>query len=226
MCINSARIARSRYTERVALPPTVPTSFVPKQPVATGPRRRTTGTNPFLMLSYVILIVALAGCAATFGYQLYLEGVAKSKTDQVTAAVNKIDQTTVTEFIRLRDRFTSAQDILNRQVALSQFFLVLENLTLQNVRFTSLKVLVANDRTATVNMNGTAKTFNALAAQSAALASDKRIKRAIFSGIEVKDSIVSFALTADLDPSLVERSAASVAQATAPAAPAATTTAP
>lgn len=168
-------------------------------------RHRTSGTNPFLALSYIILGVAIAGCFGVFGYQYYLEGVAKSKANKVIVAQNSIDQATVTEFIRLRDRFTAADDILNRHIGLSQFFDVLESLTLQGVRFNSMKLTVAEDRTAIVNLAGSAKSFNALAAQSAQLASDKRIKRAIFSGINAgtKDTNISFSLDAVLDPSLV-----------------------
>lgn len=188
----------------MALPPTIPTSFVPKQPV-TATKRRSTGSNPFLALAYIILGLAVIGCGLVFGYQYYLDGVAKKKANDVLAAQNQIDQATVTEFIRLRDRFTAAKDILNRHVVLSQYFDVLENLTLQGVRFNSLKMDVLEDRRARIDMAGTARSFNTLAAQSQSFATDKRIKRAIFSGINVtsKDNSVGFDLTAELDPTLV-----------------------
>lgn len=213
----------------MALPPTIPTSFVPKQPVATTPKRRS-GSNPFLALSYFILAIVVLGCFAVFGYKLYLEGVAKHKADQVIQAQNSIDQATVTQFIRLRDRFTAAKDVLNHQVALSRFFDVLETLTLQGVRFSGLKVSVVEDRTASVTMNGSAKSFNTLAAQSQAFASDKRIKRAIFSGINVGSGTtkgVTFELTAELDPLLVVISTGSTALVAPPvAAPIQATTTP
>jgi hypothetical protein len=186
----------------VAIPPTIPTSFVPKQPVTTS-RKRTSGANPFLALAYIIVTVALVGAAGVFGYQYYLEGLAKKKANDVVTAQRQIDQATVTQFIRLRDRFTAAQGILTSHVALSQYFDTLETLTLPGVTFTKLKVTVAEDRSATIDMSGTARTFNTLAAQSAAFATDKRIKRAIFSAITVKDNAVSFDLAAELDPTLV-----------------------
>jgi hypothetical protein len=205
------------------MPPTVPTSFVPKQPVTPG-RRRTSGTNPFLAIALFILGAMVIGCGAVFGYNYFLQKVAKSKAEQVVAAQNKIDQGTVTQFIRLRDRFTAAKSVLDHQIAMSQFLDVIENLTLQNVRFSSLQVTVKQERQATVTMAGTARSFNALAAESAALASDKRIKRAIFSGISVKDgNSVGFNLTAELDPSLVIRSLSTVTSAPAPT-PVSTTT--
>lgn len=180
---------------------------------------------------YELDSLAVVGCIAVFGYQYYLEGAAKKKAAQVVAAQNQIDQTTVTEFIRLRDRFSAAKSILGHQIALSQFFDVLEALTLQSVSYSSLRLSVTEDRRAQIDLSGTARSFNALAAQSSTYAADKRIKRAIFSNINASATtgLVSFNLTAELDPSLVERSAKVAAppvEAPAePEAPVATTTA-
>jgi hypothetical protein len=170
----------------------------------------------------VVLGIVILGCFAVFGYQYYLQGVAKHKADQVIQAQNSIDEATVTQFIRLRDRFTAAKTVLGSQIALSRFFNDLETLTLQGVRFTSLRVTVTDDRSGTVTMNGTAKSFNTLAAQSQSFASDKRIKRAIFSGITVSpaDKTVTFTLDAVLDPTLVVISNDSASAAPAPVAPA------
>jgi hypothetical protein len=71
-------------------------------------------------------------------------------------------------------------------------------------------------------MTGTARSFNTLAAQSSAFATDKRIKRAIFSGITAKAGAVSFNLEAQLDPGLVVLATAPAA--IVPSVPAATTT--
>ena len=71
------------------------------------------------------------------------------------------------------------------------------------VRFTSLHLILdpTGAGTAKVEGAGTAKSFNALAATSAAFATDGSIKDAIFSSIKVnKDNSVSFLLQAMLDP--------------------------
>ena len=61
-------------------------------------------------------------------------------------------------------------------------------------------------------MDGNAKSFNALAAQSNQFAADKRIKRAIFSGITLsKDGLVSFTMSAELDSKLVVENPSSTA---------------
>lgn len=195
----------------MALPPTIPTSFVPKQPVLT--RKSTIGFNPFLVVAYFVLGIWILVAFLVFGYQLYLEKIAKQRADDLITAQNNIDQATVTDFIRLRDRFTTAKTVLDKHVTLSHFFDNLENITVQNARFTSLKITVKDTRTASIEMAGVAKNFNALAAQSTAFANDKRFKRAIFSGfvLDQKDGTVKFEVKADVESSLVTETAASVA---------------
>jgi hypothetical protein len=156
------------------------------------------------MLSLVILGIAILGAGGVFGYERYLLSIRDTKSVAVQKAQEGIDASTVEEFIRTRDRFTAAKGLLNNHVAVSNFFNLLESLTLQNVRFNSLSFTLAEDRSAEIQMNGTARTFNALAAQSSAFSAEKRIKRAIFSDIKVNDNkTVSFSLGAEVDPKLL-----------------------
>lgn len=206
--------------------PTIPTSFVPKQPVKPGVRYSSNGGNPFMMIAVGLLVLSIAGAGAVFGYQYYLGNVRDSKKAEVEAVRQSINSQVVEDFIRTRDRFTSAQDLLNSHVAVSQFFDLLESLTLQSVRFDGLSFRLAEDRSAEIEMDGTARSFNALAAESSAFASEKRIKRAIFSGIAVDPATrnVSFTLSAALEPSLLVISPASAPAPLAAPAPSASTT--
>ena len=154
----------------------------------------------------------IAVAAGVFAYDKFLLHTLAAKQAQLTTAQSQVDENTVEEFIRLRDRLTSGKDLLDNHVMLSQFFDALESLTLQNVQFTDLKLSVAGDHTATIDMTGTAKNFNALAAQSNAFAANKLIKRAIFSDITLTDDkTVSFKLTADVDSKLIVEQDAPVA---------------
>ncbi len=192
------------YTYIVALPPTIPTSFVPKQPVTTQPRRTRAKNGIFFYIGLFILGVAVIGAGLTFGYKTYIESVRTSRKAALELAEKNISASAVEDFIRLRNRIQASKTLLNQHVVSSQFFDVLEGLTLQNVRFQSLILSVGNDRTAKIEMHGVARSFNALAAESAAFAAEKRIKRAIFSGITAdKNGVVSFSLKAELSPKLL-----------------------
>lgn len=205
---------------------------MPKQPVRAGGRYEKSGGNTFLVVSLVMLGIALLAAAGVFGYKTYLSSVKAAKATQVQEAQQDIDAETVESFIRLRNRFAMAETLLDSRVATSRFFDVLERLTLQSVRFDSLSYELVADGSAEIRMNGTARTFNALAAQSAEFASEKRIKRAIFSDIGVGEgagAAVTFSLSADLDPRLLTLEAEAMpapVEETMPAAPTATTTAP
>lgn len=194
------------YTDTVApTPSTIPTSFVPKQPVRAGGHFEKSGGNTFLVVSLVILGIALLASAGVFGYQQVLKGMRESKGKQVEAALQEVNSQAVESFIRLRTRFSLANAMLDSRVAASGFFDVLETTTLQTVRFDSLSFTLVEDGSAEITMTGTARTFNALAAQSAEFAKEKRIKRAIFSDISVEEAsdTVSFSLSADLDKDLL-----------------------
>lgn len=177
---------------------------MPKQPVQPVKRPMRSGTNVFLAVTFVIAGIVVALAVGTFLYGKYLDSALASKQAQLAQAQSQVDENNVQDFVRLRDRLTTAKTLLSTHVALSRFFDRLEALTLQNVSYSQMTLTVAGDDTAQLQMTGTARSFNALAAQSNAFASEKGIKRAIFSNITVtKDNQVSFKLTADTDKSLV-----------------------
>jgi hypothetical protein len=187
----------------VAVPPTIPTSFVPKQPLD-GKRHFKTGTNYFLIISLAVLGVAVVASGLTFGYEYYLKSVRTARANDLTAATAAINEDTVEEFVRLRDRLVTAHTLLDKHIVPSRFFLLLDAITLQSVRFSSLEFTVAENGTATIEMEGAARSFNALAAQSAGFAAQKDFKRAIFSDISVNpNNSVSFRLTAEIDSDLL-----------------------
>lgn len=178
------------------------------------------GTNLFLIVSLAIAGIVVAIALGTFLYGKYLDQTLASKQAQLTQAQSRVDENTIEDFVRLRDRLASAKTLLSDHIVLSNFFDTLETLTLQGVRFDDLKLAVAGDNTAKLEMSGTAKSFNALAAQSNAFAGEKRIKRAIFSDITVTSTkLVSFKMTADIDSKLIVEGNAPLQAGTAPTTP-------
>lgn len=186
----------------MAIPSSIPTSFVPKQPVEMHQRRSGSG-GIFMALSLVVLGIAVVLAAGVFVYSRYLSAQAAGKEAEIQKAQQGVSQDSVEQYIRLSERLSSAKMILSGHVMLSQFFDALESLTLADVQITSLSVETAADGGTAVKMTGVAKNFNALAAQSAAFAKEPRIKQAIFSGISAnKSGVVSFSVSAKLDSRL------------------------
>jgi hypothetical protein len=205
----------------MALPPTIPTSFVPRPGAAPRTVRGGGGlSSAFFFLSAAILGLMVLFAAGVFLYEQYLTSALASKDAALKTAQAQIDQTTVASFVQLQQQLTEGEALLQSHPALSQFLDALGLLTVAEVRFSSLNVSINDDDTATVALAGTAASFNALAAQSAALATDSRIKNAVFSGIAITKSGVGFQLSATLDASLVEVPATGFAAAAAPPPPA------
>lgn len=206
----------------MALPPTIPTSFVPYSASAPARRFRADYSGAFSFLAYGVLVIAIGLSVGVFLYGRILTATQASKDAELAKAEAGVDPATVESFLQLHDRLTSGQTLLANHPAFSSFFTLLQTLMPTSTRFTSLHVWIDDaGGPPTLQGTGVAKSFNTLAAASTAFASDGRIKNAIFSNIVVhsKDKSVSFTLAATLDPSLVAFSPSA-------AAPAATTTSP
>ena len=200
-------LVRISYTEnKMDFPPNIPTSFVPHTTHAAPRRYHANLSNAFDIFAYFILGIVFVLAIGVFLYGMELSSSKKSKDAELASAESTINQTTVENFVRLRDRLASGETLLENHIAFSGFFTVLGTLVPTTVRFSSIHLLL-NDKDGTVDLEGSgvAKSFNALAVASSAFAKDGRIKNAIFSNIAInpKDNSVSFALAATLDPKLV-----------------------
>lgn len=188
----------------MATPPTIPTSFVPKQPLPESRRKASPGSNILLIVSIAILGISALGALGVFGYGRYLDSALEVKRTALEEEQRKTDGAAINDLIRLKRRFDSGKQILNAHTVPSRFFDTLEKITLQNVRFDAMKLSISDDRSARLEMSGVARNFNTLAAQSNVFADNDAIRRAIFSGfIPNKNGTVGFSVTADLDSSVI-----------------------
>lgn len=191
----------------MALPPTIPTSFVPRQPSATPSRAngRSFASVAFF-LATGLFILALVAAGGVFAYDQYLGSAIQSRASDLESFEKAVSPQTVEELVRLKDRLLISRDLLNDHVSLLSFFTLLEAATLQSVRFSSLSFALTGENAgaAEVELTGVARSFNALAAQSRSLAADARVRDSIFGNIKVnQDGTIGFTLTATLDRRLV-----------------------
>jgi len=197
--------ARVGYTrDEMALPPTIPTSFVPHSSGTGVQKFRSDFVGAFAVFSYIILGIVFVIALGVFLYGRVLANELSAKDAALAKATASIDPSTVEGFVRLRDRLNQSETLLNKHVAFSNFFALLQTLLPTSVRFSTLHLSITPSGVSKVEGTGIARNFNALAAVSTAFASDGRIKDAIFSKISInKDNTVSFGLSAALDPKLV-----------------------
>ncbi|MSU74657.1 hypothetical protein EXS57_02665 [Candidatus Kaiserbacteria bacterium] len=188
----------------MALPPTIPTSFVPRSASATTHQLRSQLTSTFGLFSYAVLGIVFVLALSVFFYDQILSGAQTERHSALLKQQEAIDPATIGSFVQLRDRLNSGTLLLSNHVAFSNFFELLETILPNSVRFNSLHLTMNDIKKVKIEGFGVARNFNALAAVSTAFATDGHIKDAIFSNITVnKDSSVSFALSAALDPKVI-----------------------
>lgn len=186
------------------IPPTIPTSFIPRSASAVTRRFSSDSVDTYSIFAYAILAVIFALALGVFFYDRILAGTLSARDTALTTAEKAIDLATVEGFVQLRDRLNSGSMLLANHVAFSNFFAFLETLLPSTVRLSTLHLALDATKKVRLDGSGVAKNFNALAAVSTSFANDGRIKEAIFSNLVVnKDSTVSFVLSATLDPKTV-----------------------
>ncbi len=194
----------------MAVPPTIPTSFVPPAPSARTARVDIGGAFSFIALS--ILAIAVLGAGGIFGYQKYLESVKASGDATVVADQQKIDAATIGEFVHLEQRIDTAKQLLAGHLAPSALLDLFGDLTPASVRFSSFKFSASETAGAyKVTAAGTGASFNALAVASASFSASPKLKNPIFSSLTLnKDGSIGFSLTADVPTDLVAATAAAL----------------
>lgn len=209
------------YFPLMAIPPTVPTSFLPQQSFSPRSRNQIDLGGAFAFVCYAAFVVSLLAAIGVFAYQKILESRLASKEAELAKAQSSIDESTVKSLIELRNRLSAGKQLLDSHVAFSGFFTTLEQATLKNVHLASSELNFGEGHVAKLTLIGTAKNFNALAAQSQAFTNAIGFKDAIFSNITIQQGGgVSFTLSANLDPSIIAFGASPAAHGSATTTPA------
>lgn len=187
------------------IPPTIPTSFVPRLASVATRRFSSDSMSAFSIFAYGTLSIVLLLTAGLFVYDRVLASALATRNDALDKSQKTIDLATVRSFVQLRDRINSGTALLANHVAFSSFFSTFDTLLPTTVRLSSIHLSFDAANKVKLDGSGTAKNFNALAAASTAFATDGRFKEAIFSNMTVdkENRTISFVLSATLDPEVV-----------------------
>lgn len=193
----------------MALPPTIPTSFVPRS--SSGPRRFTADySGAFGFFCYGVFVVVMVLSVGVFSYDRILKAQLNTAETSLAKAQQRINSETVRGYVQLRNRLESGKSLLENHVALSGFTGII-NLDLPTtVRFTSMHLGVTDSKKVKFEASGNAASFNSLAALSKKMGDEGHVRDVVFSNIGiglVKDSVktnVSFGVTGVVDPPLAE----------------------
>jgi len=160
--------------------------------------------NLLSLVSTVVFILALAGAIGCFLYQSYLNSRIASDEQSLNLAKGQFDPTTINSIIRLDTRLSVANSLLSKHAELSNIFALLENVTLQTVRFNDFALMTGDQNVLTLDMKGEAAGFSDVAQQSAALNKSAYFGNLIVSGLSLEQNgAVAFSIATTIKPSLV-----------------------
>lgn len=180
------------------MPSTIPTSFVPKQPVRAAVSTGSGGlTSIYFVIALVVFLVTLLLAGAVFAYGAYLTRAKEVRIADLGSYQSVVREDTANELSRLSTRMAVAKELLNNHVYFSSVFSLLETLTATSVRFSSANLSLAPDGSGMLSLAGVARDFNAVAFEAEVLGRDPAINSPVFSNLEVgEDGNVSFSVSA------------------------------
>lgn len=191
--------------------PQIPTSFIPKRPVAAGSQPdRASNTRAVGILSLVSGIVVIA-TIVSFGFVFFYERTLSTQKEKLEQSINDARNGVGTDFLaemkRLNARISGVHTLLSRHIVVTPIFTALQQSTLRSVQYRSFTYQFMNDpvsrsQVVQVMLTGTAKNYATIALQSDAFAESKLIRNPVFSGLNIDEAGkgVGFTLTFDVSP--------------------------
>ena len=187
--------------------PQFKTSFIPKKTLSATVAQGSTRKGGLNLIVLIALIIALGAVVLSVGAFLYKQ-LLISSIDRKEATLDRaraaFEPALIQELVRLDDRLTAAEDVLEEHVTPSSLFSLLESLTLQSVQFTDFSFSQIGDGKLSIAMKGIARDFRAIALQADLFGKNRAIQDPIFSNLNLDSSgRAVFNFSAFVDPSFV-----------------------
>ncbi|MCR4330729.1 MAG: hypothetical protein NUV49_02520 [Patescibacteria group bacterium] len=178
-------------------------SFIPKKPLTPKSGRDGNSRGIVFSIAVLIFILSLLGSGGVYAYGQLIEKRITDKSAWLEQARGAFEPSLITEMERLDTRINVANEILAKHVAFSEFFKILEELTLQNVRFSRFDYSFIEGKPE-IMLEGEARSYSSVALQSDIFGDNKYLKNPIFSNLGLaKEGNVTFNLELNLDPSVM-----------------------
>jgi hypothetical protein len=141
------------------------TSFIPKKPI-TETRPSGGGVSLFLLLAIIVFITAIATSFGVFIYQKSLAAKIEKLTISLEESRSAYEEKSITDIIRLNDRIEQSKLLLNKHIAISPVFTVLETKIIKNIRLKTMKFSADSAGKMKLDLSGNASSYDALSKQS------------------------------------------------------------
>lgn len=179
-------------------------SLIPKKslaPAALPPRRRSAGV--ISLIAGGLFLASVGAYAVGFAYKALVEKSIGTLNDSLSRARTQFEADTLSELTKTDAKINAATELLGSHVTLQPLFNLLEQSTLQSVRFKNFHLNNDEQKGYLLRMSGEARGLPSMALQSDAYGATKKIKDAVF--VDFKRDLaglVTFNFSATLEPSL------------------------
>jgi hypothetical protein len=180
------------------------TSFIPKKTFDVGmaPARKAGSSlsGIFSFVAFILILLSVVGAGGVFLYERFLIASIENKKESLERAKNAFEPELIRELSRLDLKLRGSQGLLDRHLAPSGIFDLLEDITLETVRFTELSY-AAEKEAIRLTLQGEALSFASVALQSDEFGKHRSLRSPVFSGLTLDDrGNVQFGVTALVDP--------------------------
>jgi hypothetical protein len=181
-------------------------SFIPKKPlVQTQGAQNHTHVSIFSILSVLVFILSIAAAVGCFLWVRVLQDQVEDNKITLQTTRESFDPRLIDELKRVNTRIDVAKELMQKHLAISNFFDVIESFTLRSVRFKNFNYnFDPENNNIVLSMNGEAESFSAIALQSDVLGKTKALTNPILSNLALDEKgRVTFTLNATVAPSLL-----------------------
>ncbi len=181
------------------------TSFIPKKTVIESPKRIKSGGGVINLIAFIVFLASLIAAGGAYFYRESVKTDIEEFKRSLAVAKNQFEPSLITELQILDKRLNAATTILDKHIAVSPIFVLLEEVTLPTVRYSDFSYEVdTTTNLVNVTMKGEAKGYNFIALQADLFDDNKFIKNPIFSDFVLDQTgNIDFNLTFSVDKSLV-----------------------
>lgn len=184
------------------------TTFIPKKNLSKArtdgksiTRSKKTALIPFF--AGILFLVAIISVAGVYIYKTSISAIVNSRIESINRAEKAFEPAVIVELKKLDIRLRAATELLDKHIALADFFESLGETTLPSLSFSEFSFEFREDGSE-VTMSGEARSFTSIAQQSDLFEKNRYIRNHIFSDFTVTESgNVSFTLVFTLDPNLL-----------------------
>lgn len=182
------------------------TSFIPKKTFDVGAPKPARTTGVVFTVAGILFALSLVSAGGVFAYERYLESSIANKREALQRAREAFEPELIRELSHLDTKIQTAEQLLNNHLAISGIFDLLQDTTLETVRFTSFSYAIEPEGIR-LSMVGEARSFSSVALQSDEFTENRFISQPVFSGLTLDEQgDVLFSATALVSPAVASYS--------------------